>query len=159
MEHIFDALKDMILSELPARLEALEDESTPLRPPAEKDVIFGTVDLSKIRSPLIVAIVPESQSDEESETGAYSTSTNLSVSFICSTVAKTETRIRQICRYGAAFRRMVLDDPSLGGRVLDTGIGERQFFPDVGTAPGQTSIIEISLTVLTDEESDDAQGF
>ena len=155
MEEAFTALKDFTLESLGTFLDGLADEQTPLPHPEEASVVFGTVDMSKNRRSLILAFIPGSEDEEEDAGGidGFATVSRLTVSFIC-TGKSQAVRIRQICRYSEAFRRMILSDCSLGSRVLDCTAGERTFFPDAGTAEGQSSVVEMEVAVTTDDDGD-----
>lgn len=151
MEEIFEAIKQFILSTVNEYITALADETTPMNEISEDNIVFGAVDLSRYQAPIICVVVPERQEDDEEEIGAYKITSDFTVGFFCRGY-KQETLVRQMCRYGAAFRRAVLDDVSLGGSVEQSEINERQFFTDAGTVEKQCTAVEIGLTVTTEDE-------
>lgn len=151
MEEIFNYIKQFILSTVNGALSDYADDDTPMNAIESKNIVFGAVDLSRYSSKIICAILPEEEEDDESEIGAYKIGSDFTVSFLCSGYAQ-EVLVRQMCRYGAAFRRAVLDDVSLGGTVESSTIGRRDFFSDAGTVEKQMAAVEISLSVVTEDE-------
>lgn len=154
MEEIFNYIKDFILSVVNPLLSEYEDETTPMNAIEDKNIIFGAVDLSRFdKSKNVCVVVPENEEEDDSEIGAYKISSGFTVSFLCRG-EKQDVLVRQMCRYGAAFRRAVLDDLSLNGTVERAEIGRREFFTDAGTVSNQMTAVEISLSVETEDEID-----
>ncbi len=151
MEHIFEAIKGFILSDLGEYLLQMESEGCPLPVPSEKDVIFGAVDVSRQSGKVIVAVLPDEQEEAEPELGSDNMKSSVTVSFLISG-NRYEVLVRQMARYCAALRRAILDNPSLTGKVEDTAVGKRKFFTNAGTVEKQMTAFEISLTVYTDDE-------
>ncbi len=151
MEAIFNYIKQFILSTVNGYLPEYADENTPMNAIEEKNIVFGAVDLSRYTDKIVCAIVPDSEDDEEAEIGADKENSDFTVSFLCRGYAQ-DVLVRQMCRYGAAFRRAVLDDVSLNGTVERAEIGRRNFFTDAGTVEKQMTAVEISLTVITEDE-------
>lgn len=153
MEEIFNYIKNFILSVVNGSLSDYADERTPMNPLDEKNIVFGAVDLSRYNSKVICAVIPENEDEDDSEIGAYKLSSGFTVSFLCRGYPQ-DVLVRQMCRYGAAFRRAVLDDVSLGQTVESSEIGSRNFFTDAGTVGNQMTAVEIGLTVETEDEID-----
>lgn len=153
MEEIFNFIKNFILSAVNGIISEYADETTPMNQIDEKNIVFGAVDLSRYSSKIICAVIPENEEEDESEIGAYKINSGFTVSFLCRGYPQ-DVLVRQMCRYGAAFRRAVLDDVSLGGTVESSEIGSRKFFTDAGTVGNQMTAVEIGLTVETEDEID-----
>lgn len=153
MEEIFNFIKAFILSTVNGCLSEYADENTPMNTIEERNIVFGSVDLSRYDAKIICAVIPESEEEDESEIGAYKKTSDFTVSFLCKGYAQ-EVLVRQMCRYGAAFRRAVLDDVSLGQTVEQTEVGRRDFFTDAGTVEKQMTAVEISLSVVTEDKID-----
>ncbi|MBR1722453.1 MAG: hypothetical protein IJ727_08265 [Treponema sp.] len=152
MEEIFNFIKEFILETVNGYISEAADETTRMNEIKEKDIVFGAVDLSRYSSANVVcAVVPENQEDDESEVGAYKIGSEFTVSFFCKGYPQDEL-VRQMCRYGEAFRRAVLDDVSLGQRVESAEIGRRNFFTDAGAVGKQLTAVEIELTVMTEDD-------
>ena len=151
MEEIFARIKEFILSAVNSRIEGLADETTPMCAVEERNIVFGAVDLSRYDAKVVCAVIPESEEEDEQEIGAYKVTSEFTVSFLCRGYPQ-EVLVRQMCRYGAAFRRAVLDDGSLGQTVERSEIGRRGFYTDAGTVGGQMTAVELGLTVETEDE-------
>jgi len=151
MEEIFNSIKQFILGTVNDYITKLADENTPMNAISEKNIVFGSVDLSRYNSKIICSVIPESQEENEEEIGCYKITSDFTVSFLCRGYPQ-DVLVRQMCRYGAAFRRAVLDDVSLGQTVEQSEIGHRDFFTDAGTVEKQMTAVEIGLTVETEDE-------
>lgn len=151
MEEIFNNIKQFILNTVNGYITALADETTPMNAILGKNIVFGSVDLSRYDSKIICSVIPESQEENEEEIGSYKITSDFTVSFLCRGYQQ-DVLVRQMCRYGAAFRRAVLDDVSLGQTVEQSEIGRRDFFTDAGTVEKQMTAVEIGLTVETEDE-------
>ena len=154
MEETIDGIKRFILENVNEYASELADEETPMNAIDEKNIASGAVDLSRYAAKVVCAIIPESEEDTDEDIGAYTTRATFTIAFICRGYPQ-DVLVRQVCRYGAAFRRAALDDVSLAGAVEHSEIGERRFFTDAGTVEKQAVIVEIGLTVTTEEEVDD----
>lgn len=151
MEKIFNDIKDFILTTVNPYISEMADSETPMNEINEKNIVFGSVDLSRYNAKVICSIIPDSQEENEEEIGSYKITSDFTVTFLCKGYP-LETLVRQMCRYGAAFRRAVLDDVSLGGKVERSEIGRREFFTDAGTVEKQVTAVEIGLTTETEDE-------
>lgn len=151
MEEIFNHIKNFILSTVNGYISELEDEETPMNAISKKNIAFGSVDLSRYDSKIVCSIIPDSQEENEEEIGSYKITSDFTVTFLCKGYP-LDVLVRQMCRYGAAFRRAVLDDVSLGQTVEKSEIGRREFFTDAGTVEKQVTAVEIGLTVETEDE-------
>jgi hypothetical protein len=151
MEEIFNHIKNFILSTVNGYISEMADEETPMNTVDEQFIVFGSVDLSRYDSKVVCSILPDSQEENEEEIGSYKITSGFTVTFLCKGYPQ-DVLVRQICRYGAAFRRAVLDDVSLGQTVERSEIGSREFFTDAGTVEKQVTAVEIGLTVETEDE-------
>ena len=151
MEKVFGAIKNFITERLPDYLEQVSDPSTPCPPPKERDIVFGSVDASRIQSRCVVVVSPDSQEEADEELGSWNERSNVTVTFILSG-SPYDVLVRQMVRYPAAFRSAILDDPSLCGFAEDVAIGTRTFHLDCGTADRQMTACEVELAITTDEE-------
>jgi len=151
MEEIFNFIKDFILETVNGYISESADETTPMNEIEESNIVFGAVDLSRCSAKVVCAVVPESQEDDESEIGAYKIGSDFTVSFLCKGYPQ-DVLVRQMCRYGEAFRRAVLDDVSLGQRVERADIGRRDFFTDAGAVERQMTAVETGLSVVTEDD-------
>lgn len=153
MERTGNAIKEFILGTVNDYIKEYATDDCPMNELTDKTVVFGAVDPSRYESKVLCAIVPDEQEDEEEEIGAYRITSGFTVSFLCRGYEQ-ETLVRQMCRYGAAFRRAVLDDVSLGHTVERSEVGRRQFYTDAGTVKEQATAVDIGLTVVTTDEID-----
>ncbi len=153
MDRIFEALKSFLCSNVNSELEEMEGESLSIPAINAQFVKFGTVDVTKLKSRVIVSILPESQEEEEGDTADYRLSNRFLVTFI-SSGDEASRLLKRCCRYAEAFRLALLKSPDLDGKVEECGIGKRTFYPDAGTTEGQLSAVEIELTVFTEAEPD-----
>lgn len=151
MEEIFRNIKDFILNTVNGYITELADEETPMNEITEKNIVFGSVDLSRYNSKIVCSILPDSQEEDEEEIGSYKITSSFTVTFLCKGYP-LEVLVRQMCRYGVAFRRAVLDDVSLGQTVEQAEINRREFFTDAGTVEKQVTAVEIGLAVITEDE-------
>lgn len=151
MENIFDALKSFILEDLEDYLLECTDETTPMPMVAEKNIVFGSVDISRLGGKVICSILPENENDDEEELGYRNVTSNVTVTFILNG-AVYDVLVRQMARYASAFRKCLLDSPTLNGRVENLSVGERTFYTDAGITEKQMTAVEIALTIFTEEE-------
>ena len=59
MEQIAETITNFILNDVNTELASLADQSVTLPPVEEKNIVFGTVDLSRYERPVVVSILPE----------------------------------------------------------------------------------------------------
>ena len=154
MDSIFNDIKSFIVSSVNDYIEEESTQEIPLDNVTAGNVILGQVDLQKYKSNIVVAVVPESQNDEENEIGYYEQQSHFVVSFICRG-ATSEKLAKKMCAYARAFKRAIHIDSSLGDTVDDTQIGDANFFLDAGSIDGQLAAVEIDITVFTSTEYDD----
>lgn len=151
MEYVFNSLKSFILENLNDYLELVTDDDTPMPMVSENNIVFGSVDLSRLSGKVICSILPDSQEDDEEELASRNILNNLVVTFIFSD-AKYEVLVRQMARYASAFRKALLDNPTLNNTVEYTEVKERTFFTDAGITDKQKTAVEVNLTITVEEE-------
>lgn len=151
MEEIFTALKNLIISKLSDYTAPLVTTDTPLTALTENDVIFGSVDVLRYRQNVLCAILPETSEDTEGTISDSGQQSKFTVAFICKG-RPYDVLVRQMCRYDAAFHKMIIENYSLNKTVRDTEIGLQNFFYDAGTAEKQMTAVEIDLTVYIDND-------
>ena len=151
MEAVYEALSDFIAGVMPRYLRKMETEDTSCPPVQKKDVEFGAVDVSRMQQKCIVSVMPDEESDGDGDLASWEKECSVTVTFIFSGAAYA-VLVRRMVRYAAAFRRAVLGDPTLSGKVFDTEVGKRTFHPDRGTADKQMTASEVKLVIKTDED-------
>ena len=151
MYRVFEALKNFILTDMAVPLSYLETEKCPLPVPLEKNIIFGTADLSRNEAKQVVAIVPDRATVENagslSDGGLTFT---VVVCFACRG-ANYATLMAQMDGYSTAFRQAIRSNQSLGGAVDDVEIADTEYFPDAGSTHGTMTAVEIELTIKVTE--------
>lgn len=147
MEHVMDAIKAYIKNH-PEAFTAEATQDCPVVAPREKDILLGTVDLSRYENNIIVSIIGDTDDDEPISISDVDTDHSLTVTFLCRGY-QSEILARQICRYAEAFRKLILADSTLDGEVDDSSTGQRRYYPDCGTVEDQMAAVEIDLSVST----------
>ena len=159
MKEVCDAIKNFILTKLGPVLEELETEENPFPVPAEKDVIFGTVDLTRNEAKVLAAIVPDREREDSGDLGEGVIESNAVVCFAFRGLPYGKL-MERMDGYAEAFRMALRTDGSLCGRVLDASAGETSYFPDAGPTHGTVTVAEIEVTVRTNERlADGADPF
>ena len=152
MEELLAILKEFIV-EHGEYFTGLASKDVPMYALPESAVVLHPVDLGRYEQNQICVLLPETEDDdEELSTNAYlRTATQFTVAFI-NRGYDAETLIKQSCRYSEGFKRMLMDNPTLGDQIIDYRMGQRTFYPDAGTVEDQLSAVEINLTLYTEEE-------
>lgn len=156
MEEIFNSLKNFIEEKLPEKLNELQDEKTPLPPPAK--ILFGVADASRIEAKCTCVIVPDTLSEDDPELVKAKQYASLSVAFICQKNSY-EVLVRQMCRYAKALRNAIRKDYTLNGKVLNVEIGNTNFFPNTGAVDGTMTACETELTIYENEKAIEKDPF
>lgn len=137
------------LEELKDWLLELDYTGSNLSAPAAKNVVIGTVDLSRYESNLVISIIPENE--EESEQYDFSegqgVQLEVTVTILCRG-AKQETLIKRISDYTDLICNSIRKDCTLDNIVEGSAIGTRKFYLDAGTVEQQMTASEITLTLL-----------
>lgn len=151
MEQIINILKSFIKDIFPEYTAQYESRDCTLPDFTEKNIVVGSVDLSRYELPVVCAILPENQIPEENSVSEWNDTTKLTVAFVCQK-AVYDLLIKRMCRYASAFKRAVINDYTLGNMVENTSIDKVSFFYDAGAVEEQVTVCEIELTIITAEE-------
>lgn len=150
MEQIAEAIKDFILEDVNAELTGLESEGVTLPQIAEKSIVFGTVDLSRYESPVIVSILPETQEPDEEFINGFSDRSEFTITFIFQKTAYP-LLVKRMFRYAKAFRKAQAQNPDFDNSVEESEITQIQFYPDTGAVAQQMTAFEITIHTDTEE--------
>lgn len=150
MEQIAEAIKDFILEDVNAELTGLESEGVTLPQIAEKNIVFGTVDLSRYESQVVVSILPETQEPDEEFINGFSDRSEFTITFIFQKTAYP-LLVKRMFRYAKAFRKAQAQNPDFDNSVEESEITQIQFYPDTGAVAQQMTAFEITIHTDTEE--------
>ena len=150
MEQIAETIKNFILNDVNAELAALADQSVTLPQVEAKNIVFGTVDLSRYEKPVVVSILPEQQEPDDGYINGFSDRSEFVVTFLFQK-EKYNNLVSRMCRYAKAFRIAQAKNPSMSDTIEESEITQIDFFPDTGAVPQQMTAFEINLAVVTEE--------
>lgn len=151
MEEAYDALKELILKDVNARLPGFETEGVELPPLSGRAVCFGVVDPLKAAGETLCAIWPEEAALEDGYiTGEGRASLSVTVSFYCRGALYEELMLRAD-RYAKCFLSCLGGNPSLGGKARDVRPTRVAYYPDCGTVERQAAGAEIELTLYMED--------
>jgi len=153
MEEIAKTIKNFILNDVNKELVALAEEGITLPAVDEKNIIFGTVDLSRYEKAVVVSILPEQQEPDEGYINGFSDRSEFVVTFLFQK-EKYPLLITRMCRYAKAFRIAQAKNPSMSDDAEESEITLIDFFPDTGAVPQQMTAFEVNLTVVTESPLD-----
>lgn len=141
---IYEGIKNYLL----AHPEFFVNEGLP--PLEKKNFCFGVADLLKLKNKLIVAIVPQTESEYENDNDitCYQKITDVVVSFI-SRFENQNILDTKTMKYAVAFRKAFLSDPLFDDAFDNSMLGERNYYLDAGTVEMQLSAVECNLSVIT----------
>ena len=149
MEEIAETIKDFILNDVNSELAALASEGVTLPAVDEKNIIFGTVDLSRYEKAVVVSILPEQQTPDEGYINGFSDDSEFVITFLFQK-EKYPVLVSRMCRYAKAFRIAQAKNPSMSDEAEESEITLTDFFPDCGPVPQQMTAFEINLTMTTE---------
>ena len=153
MEQIAETLKTFILEDVNNELPGLESEGVTLPAITSKNIVFGTVDLSRYESPVVVSILPETQSQEEGFIDGTAWRSDFTITFLFQKAAYP-LLVKRMCRYSKAFKTALAKNPDFDGNVEESELEQIQFYPDTGAVEHQMTASEITLNVITEETLD-----
>ena len=153
MEQIANTIKNFILNDVNAELAALVSEGVTLPAVDGKNIIFGTVDLSRYEKAVVVSILPEQQEPDEGYINGFSDRSQFVVTFLFQK-EKYPLLITRMCRYAQAFRIAQAKNPSMSDAIEESEITQIDFFPDTGAVPQQMTAFEINMAVITENPLD-----
>lgn len=154
MEEVAEAIKAFILEDVNAELAGLESEGVILPQITEKNIVFGTVDLSRYESAVVVSILPETQEPDEEFINGFSDRSEFTVTFLFQK-NKYPLLVKRMFRYAKAFRKAQAKNPDFDNSVEESEITQIQFYPDTGAVAQQMTAFEISLSIDTEEAFED----
>lgn len=137
------------LNELKDWLLSLDYSKIGLPAPAKKNIVLGTVDLSRYESDLIISIIPETEeeSDQYNFNDGQGIQLETTVTILCR--GKNQEKLVQVM---SAYTDFILDevrkDCTLGNIGEGSAIGTRRFYLDAGTVEKQLTASETTLTLL-----------
>lgn len=130
-EETAEALKSLILNDMNAELPGLATDGVTLPAIAEKNIVLGTVDLSRYESPVVVSILPDKVEPIDGDLDGYRDKDKFVVTMIFQKAAYS-ILVKRMFRYAKAFRLAMEKNPSMGGKIDDSGIDGVDFYPDTG---------------------------
>ena len=149
MEQIAETIKNFILNDVNTELAELEDHDVTLPPVEEKNIVFGTVDLSRYERPVVVSILPEQQEPDDGYIDGFADRSEFVVTFLFQK-EKYPALVSRMCRYAKAFRIAQAKNPSMSDTIEESEITQIDFFPDTGAVPQQMTAFEINMAVVTE---------
>lgn len=148
MDQIAEEIKTFILNNVNEELAGLEEEGVTLPAVTEKNIVFGTVDLSRYEVPVVVSILPENQEPETGFIDGTSQRSEFTVTFLFQKAAY-KLLVKRMCRYARAFWIAQAKEPDFG-EVEESEITNIQYYPDTGAVAQQMTAFELSLTTITE---------
>lgn len=137
------------LKELKEWILNLDYSQIELPAPKEKNIILGTVDLSRYESNLIISIIPENE--EESEQYNFNDGQGIQLEMTVTILCRGQSQ-EKLVETMSAYTDFILDeirkDCTLGNIGEGSAIGTRKFYLDAGTVEKQMTASEITLTLL-----------
>lgn len=130
-EETAEALKALVLNDVNAELAGLATSDVPLPTIAEKNIILGTVDLSRYESPVVVSILPDKVEPVDGDLNGYRDKDSFVLTMIFQKAAYA-VLVKRMVRYAKALRLAMEKNANMDGAVDDSGIDGVDFFPDTG---------------------------
>ena len=130
-EETAEALKSLILNDVNAELPGLATDGVTLPAIAEKNIVLGTVDLSRYESPVVVSILPDKVEPIDGDLDGYRDKDKFVVTMIFQKAAYP-ILVKRMFRYAKALRLAMEKNPSMDGQIDDSGIDGVDFYPDTG---------------------------
>lgn len=137
------------LKELKEWILNLDYSQIELPAPKEKNIVLGTVDLSRYESDLIISIIPETE--EESEQYNFNDGQGIQLELTVTILCRGQSQ-EKLVETMSAYTDYILDeirkDCTLGNIGEGSAIGTRKFYLDAGTVENQLTASETTLTLL-----------
>lgn len=151
IERITGGVEDFLLDKVNALLPEYEDDDVKMPLLTDKNILHGAVDVSRLKSDVIVSVTVEEQTEvEDGAITEHTFDTSLNVVFLCSG-AVYDVLVSRACRYASALKKAMLKSPTFGGRFVGSGFGSLEIDYDAGAVGGQMTAAAFRLTVRTDE--------
>lgn len=151
MENLAQTIKNFILTDVNAELAGLATKDCTLPTITEKNIVIGTVDLSRYESPVVVSILPETQSQEEGFIDGTAWRSDFTITFLFQKAAYSVLMSR-MCRYSKAFKTAIAKNPDFDGNAEESELEQIEFFCDTGAVAQQMTASEITINIITEEE-------
>lgn len=149
-EETAEALKALILDDVNDELAGLAEQDVPLPAIAEKNIVLGTVDLSRYESPVVVSILPDKVEPIDGDLDGYRDKDKFVVTMIFQKAAYP-ILVKRMCRYAKALRLALEKNANMDGAADDSGIDGVDFFPDTGDK--NQSVTAFEAEVWADESA------
>lgn len=151
IERITGGVEDFLIENVNELLPEYEDDDVKMPALNEKNILHGAVDVSRCISDVVVSITVDEQTEvDDGAITEHTFDTSLNVVFICSH-ASYDILVSRASRYASALKRAMLESPTFGGRFVGSGFGSLEIDYDAGAVGGQMTAAAFSLTVRTDE--------
>lgn len=151
IERITGGVEDFLIEKVNELLPEYEDDDVKMPALNEKNILHGAVDVSRCISDVVVSITVDEQTEvDDGAITEHTFDTSLNVVFICSH-ASYDVLVSRASRYASALKRAMLESPTFGGRFVGSGFGSLEIDYDAGAVGGQMTASAFSLTVRTDE--------
>ena len=150
MEQIAELIKTFILTNVNAELPGLASTGVTLPAIDTKNVVFGTVDLSRYEAPVLVSILPDTESMGEGYIDGAEIQHDLTITFLFQK-ATYSVLVKRMMRYVRAFQLALEKNEDFSGQVRSTLVEEIRFYPDTGATPQQMTAFEIQFNVVTED--------
>lgn len=150
-EETAEALKALILDGVNDELAGLATQDDPLPTIAEKNIVLGTVDLSRYESLVVVSIIPDKVEPSGGGLDEFKDREIFVVTMIFQKAAYPAL-VKRMFRYAKAFRRALEKSANLGGAVDDSGLAKVEFFPDTGSGGQTATAFEAEIWTEKSEE-------
>jgi hypothetical protein len=118
----------------------------------DKNVIIGSIDLSRYESKNLCVIIPEETSITDLELGGeIETQTSFTLSFLFRGEKHTEL-IERMETFANDFQVKVAGNYSFNKNVTDVSVGKIKYFYDCGTVEKQATGLDIEMTITETKE-------
>ena len=153
MEEICNKVKDFIITATAPYLQELADETVSLPALSETNTHLGYLDAESNQREIECFIVPDSQTVSELSMEENETRTNMNI-YVFVRKAEKDVLFKRAMRYGAAIKKAVQNDYSMGNNFLQSLITNVEYYDNVEDTDGKIRAIRLGLTVI-DEEMED----
>lgn len=150
MEAICNTVKNFIITETAQYLQELAEPGVTLPALTAQNVHLGYLDAESNQKDVECFIVPDSQSLAELSLDENETRTNLNVYVIVRKASK-EILFKRAMRYGAAIKKAVQNNYSMGNNFLQSVITNVEYYDNVEDTDGKIRAIRLGLTVIDEE--------
>ena len=150
MEHICNIVKDFIITETAEYLSEMEEQGLTLPAFTSDNVHLGYLDAESNQRSIECFIVPDSQTLSELSMEENETRTNMNI-YVFVRKAEKDVLFKRAMRYGAAIKKAVQNNYSMGGNFLQSIITNVEYYDNVEDTDGKIRAIRLGLTVIDEE--------